>query len=247
VPPLHSDGRPRTLIWNYDRTELITDAIVHIAGLGLALAGIVNLFLLSHPFGLGLKAASFLIYGAGLIAMLGCSAAYNLWPVSPRKWWLRRFDQCAIFIFIAATYTPLIAQLNLDDMTLALLIGIWAVAGLGATFKLAWPGRFDRVSIFLCLLLGSSGVLVFEPAILALSTSTLWLIVVGWRALFNRGHFPYVGRAPIPEFHLAYTGVACSGLPLHRNMQLHCGFECVISLVERLHGEQDSVCHSLPR
>jgi hemolysin III len=184
--PLHPDGRPRTLIWNYDRTELITDGIIHIAGFGLALVGIVNLFLLSHPFGLGLKAASILIYGAGLIAMLGCSAAYNLWPISPRKWWLRRFDQCAIFIFIAATYTPLIAQLTPDDMTLALLIGIWAVAGLGAAFKLALPGRFDRVSIFLCLLLGSSGVLVFEPAVLALSTSTLWLIAVGG-ALYSIG------------------------------------------------------------
>ena len=118
--------------------------------------------------------------------MLGCSAAYNLWPVSPRKWWLRRFDQCAIFIFIAATYTPLFAQLTLDDMTLALLIGIWAVAGLGATLKLALPGRFDRISIFLCLLLGSSGVLVFQPAVLALSTSTLWLIAVGG-ALYSIG------------------------------------------------------------
>jgi hemolysin III len=52
--------------------------------------------------------------------MLGLSAAYNLWPPSPRKWLLRRFDQSAIFLFIAATYTPFIVQMKGDVTTLGL-------------------------------------------------------------------------------------------------------------------------------
>jgi pimeloyl-ACP methyl ester carboxylesterase len=84
-----------------------------------------------------------------------------------------------IFIFIAATYTPLIAQLQLDNETLGLLMGVWVVAALGVALKMTLPGRFDRLSIGLCLLLGSSGVLVYESAALALPTSALWLIAIG--------------------------------------------------------------------
>ena len=176
---LQPDGRPPGLIWNYDRTELITDGIVHVVGLGLALVGVTALALLSRPLGPGLRAASIAIYSVGLIAMLGCSAAYNLWPVSPRKWWLRRFDHSAIFIFIAATYTPLIAQLKLDHETIGLLMGVWLVAALGVALKVALPGRFDRLSIGLCLLMGGSGVLVYEFAALALPGPALWLIAIG--------------------------------------------------------------------
>ena len=40
--------------------------------------------------------------------MLVLSATYNLWPVSRAKWVLRRFDHSAIYLLIAATYTPFI-------------------------------------------------------------------------------------------------------------------------------------------
>jgi len=175
---LQFDGRPPGLIWNYDRIELITDGIVHIVGFGLALVGATALVLLSQPLSPELRAAT-AIYGAGLVTMLGVSAAYNLWPISPRKWWLRRFDHSAIFIFIASTYTPLIARMKLDNATLGLLAGVWVVSALGVILKVGLPGRFDRFSIGLCLLLGSSGMLIYDSAILALPNSALWLIAIG--------------------------------------------------------------------
>jgi ABC transporter substrate binding protein len=36
-----------------------------------------------------------------VISLLGFSAAYNMWPVSPAKWVLRRFDHSAIYLLIA--------------------------------------------------------------------------------------------------------------------------------------------------
>ena len=48
------------------------------------------------------------LYGLGLLAMLTCSAGYNMWPPSPVKELWRRFDHAAIFIMIAGTYTPLL-------------------------------------------------------------------------------------------------------------------------------------------
>jgi hypothetical protein len=38
-----------------------------------------------------------------VISLLGFSAAYNMWPVSPAKWVLRRFDHSAIYLLIAGT------------------------------------------------------------------------------------------------------------------------------------------------
>lgn len=180
------DGCPGNLVWDYDRTELIADGIIHATGLVLAVLGVTSLILLSWPLASDWKTISILIYAGGLVAMLGFSAAYNVWPVSPLKWRLRRFDHAAIFIFIAATYTPLVAHLKSDIATFCTLIGVWVVAGLGVLLKVRWPGRFDRLGIVLCLLLGCSGVLLYEPALAALPHATLWLIVVGG-ALYATG------------------------------------------------------------
>ncbi len=46
------------------------------------------------------------VYLASLLTALGISAVYNIWPVSPTKWFLRRFDHSAIYLLIAGTYTP---------------------------------------------------------------------------------------------------------------------------------------------
>ena len=48
-----------------------------------------------------------IIYGAGLIALFSASALYHRWPGDPRwKPWLQRLDHSTIFVFIAASYTP---------------------------------------------------------------------------------------------------------------------------------------------
>jgi hemolysin III len=176
---LQLDGRPLGLTWNYDRTELLTDGIIHAIGLGLALIGVVVLVVVSCYSTQGLETASIVIYAVGLLAMLGCSAAYNLWPISPRKWSLRRFDHSAIYLFIAATYTPLIAQMKSETTTYGLLLGVWSVAVLGIVLKLALPGRFDRISIGLYMLLGWSGVMAYEPVVATLPSTALWLLAAG--------------------------------------------------------------------
>jgi hemolysin III len=152
----------------------------------LALLVAAALLMVAYRAVRGLELASVVIYAVGLLAMLGFSAAYNLWPVSPRKWWLRRFDHSAIFLFIAATYTPLIAQMPPGTAAIALLIGTWLAAGIGIALKCVWPGRFDRLSIALSLCLGASGFFAYESVVAVFSPSTLWLIAIGG-ALYSIG------------------------------------------------------------
>ena len=79
------------------------------------------------------------IYGAGLIALFTASALYHRWPGDPRwKPWLRRLDHSTIFIFIAASYTP-VALLVLDGtLQTVVLISVWAGAAAGVALSLAW-------------------------------------------------------------------------------------------------------------
>jgi len=180
-----ADMRPGQISWNYDRIEIIADAVVHAAGIILGLVGAVALIIVAartRPF----EIAPTVIYIVGLVTMLGLSAAYNLWPISPTKWLLRRFDHSAIYLLIAGTYTPFLALMKSGLAFAGLGIGIWSSALLGMFVKLALPGRFDRVSIALYLALGWSGIVAYDHVAPVVPSSSLWLLLIGG-ILFSLG------------------------------------------------------------
>jgi hemolysin III len=123
--------------------------------------------------------ASVLIYSAGLLAVFGFSAAYNLVNVSRWKGLLRRFDHAAIYVKIAATYTPFAVVKMGGTAGFALLGVVWAIAALGATAKLITPGHFVRTAYVLYLAQGWACVVALNPLVMALSTSALVLLLLG--------------------------------------------------------------------
>src|SRR6201747_2276763 len=172
--------------WNYDRAELIADGVVHGIGvLGGLIAGTV-LIVLAAIYATPFEIASVAVYVAGLLTMLVLSATYNLWPVSRAKWVLRRFDHSAIYVLIAATYTPIFLQMKDSVFAIALLIGVWCVAIVGIVLKLSLPGRFDRLSVGLYLAMGWSGVMLYDAVVAALPSMALWFVIVGG-ALYSLG------------------------------------------------------------
>jgi len=176
---IDGNGRPVAAGRDYDRAEIAVDAVVHAIGLLLGVVGaaILVVFAIRSP-GFGDLPVS-IVYAAGLLAMLGFSAAYNLWPVSRIKWVLRRFDHSAIYLLIAATYTPFAMQLKNGVLAYGLLAWVWSVALAGIVQKLMLPGRFDRLSILVYLALSWSGLMLYEPVVVALPPSTLWLLAAG--------------------------------------------------------------------
>ena len=165
--------------WNYDRAELIADGIVHGIGVFGGVVAATVLIVLAAVFASAYEIVTVSVYAAGLLAMLGFSAAYNLWPVSQRKWLLRRFDHSAIYVLIAATYTPIFAQLQDRVFAMSLLAGVWGVAAVGIAMKLFFPGRFDRVSVGLYLAMGWSGIIAYDSGLSSLPHLAVWLIAVG--------------------------------------------------------------------
>src|SRR5262245_45524483 len=132
--------------------------MIHAVGICLGLIGAVGMIVIASLSTRLIVTTSLLIYTVGLVAMLGFSAAYNMWPICRAKWILRRFDHSAIYLLIAGTYTPFIAQLKNSLVTGSLLATVWLTAGVGIVLKLAAPGRFDRAAVVLYLLLGWGGV-----------------------------------------------------------------------------------------
>jgi hemolysin III len=165
--------------WNYDRAELIADGIVHAIGVFGGVVAVTVLIVLAALFASTYEIVTVSVYAAGLLAMLGFSAAYNLWPISRRKWLLRRFDHSAIYILIAATYTPVFAQLQNRAFAMSLLTGVWSVAVVGVILKLFFPGRFDKISVGLYLAMGWSGLIAYDAGLSSLPQLALWFIVAG--------------------------------------------------------------------
>jgi hemolysin III len=172
--------------WNYDRAELIADGVVHGIGVFCGLVAATVLVVLAAVYATAFEIVGVSVYVAGLLAMLVVSATYNLWPVSRAKWILRRFDHSAIYVLIAATYTPFIMQVKDSVFAIALLIGVWCVAIVGIVLKLSLPGRFDRLSVGLYLAMGWSGFMLYDAVVAALPAMALWFVIVGG-ALYSLG------------------------------------------------------------
>ncbi len=183
----HSSAISGSIRWNYDRAELIADGVVHVLGLTSGLVAATALIVLTGVFGTVSEILAVSIYAAGLLAMLGLSAAYNLWPVSRAKWVLRRFDHSAIYLLIASTYTPVIITQMSDSVLARVLLGaVWCIAIAGVYIKLRLPGRFDRLAILLYLALGWSGLVAYDVIVASLPSLALWLIIAGG-ALYTLG------------------------------------------------------------
>ena len=128
------------------------------------------------------------IYVAALVALYGIGWIYHLLQWSPvARSRLRRLDHAVIYLFIAATYTPVVVVGLHDAVGYWLLAATWAGAALGATAKLV---RFEGSRII---------------------GGTMY-IVVGWIAIF--GMHDFVVRLGVVDTILmfgggvAYTAVA---------------------------------------
>lgn len=160
----------------YSRAEHAVDAVIHVAGVLFAING--GLWLLFHVTGLSVV-ASVSIYCTGLVAMLTASAIYNLAPHGNAKDRLRRFDHAAIFIMIAATYTPFAVnrlQQPTGDVILAL---VWLAATVGVIMKMLFPRRFEAASIGLYLGMGWLIVTVIRPLSATMAATDFWLLMAG--------------------------------------------------------------------
>ena len=163
----------------YSISERIADGFIHIIGISAGLTGLVVLLIFSIPSLPFSTTTTLALYGTAMLAMFSFSAAYHMIPLPDWKDLLRRFDQAAIFVKIAATYTPF-AFIKMGGFTgYSLLLIVWAIALCGASAKLLIKDNWDKVSIYLYLGLGWVGILFIYPMVMSIPITSSILLLSG--------------------------------------------------------------------
>jgi len=156
--------------------EVALDRWIHLVGVGLAVSGAT---VLASRAAIGAAQGPqlpVLVYVVCLVAMLGCSAAYNAAAAGEkmRAAFFRRLDHAAIFLMIAGTYTPFASRVG--NATTAV---IWLAALAAAGAKLVLPARFDRGWVMIYLAFGWAVLAAFGPVVAMLDPATIALLIGG--------------------------------------------------------------------
>src|SRR6202140_4421293 len=108
----------------------------HAAAALVAIAGLVTLIVITRND--PAKLVSMIVYGTGLVLLFGVSATYHVFNWPPRvKDWLRRADHATIFVFIAATYTPLVFNVLRRRWRIGHAVAVWVSTAAGVAG--VWP------------------------------------------------------------------------------------------------------------
>lgn len=168
-----TEFRPQSL------AELIADGAIHVIGICLGLTATVILAVTLWHNDDPTRQVTVMIYAACLMAMLICSALYNMLAKDHKSGILRRLDHAAIFLMIAGTYTPLAAVIIGGWTGGILLATVWTGAITGAILKLVRLSKAEKLSVPIYLGLGWVVVFAANPLIERASMFGLCMILAG--------------------------------------------------------------------
>jgi hemolysin III len=177
----------------YRASELAADRIIHIMGTLAGAVGAAILVGIATAVAVQPAFSASLVYSICLVAMLGCSATYNLASNASRRGFLRQLDHAAIFLMIAGTYTPFTTCRLHGVWGIGMTAAIWTGAVTGAAVKLICPRRIERVSTIAYLALGWIIIVGMRPLLSSVDVETAVLIGVGG-VLYSIGTGFYLWR-----------------------------------------------------
>jgi hemolysin III len=146
----------------------------------------------------GHAAVAVAVYGTGLVALFAASALYHRWPGPARfKPMLKRLDHSMIFVFIAASYTPISLIVLHGVLAWVILTLAWTGAGAGVALSLGWIDTPRRLTAGSYLALGWIAVIA-TPQLIARLQLTPLLLVTGGGLLYSLGALVYMLQRPNP-------------------------------------------------
>lgn len=193
--------------------ELVFDRNIHHAGTIAAAIGAVWLIAAAIRSGSAAILLSCVVYAAGLLTMLLCSAAYNRPAPELRRAYLRRLDHAAIFPMIAGTLTPFSVNLMAPSRAAAATSLIWAAAALGAVVKLAFPNILERASALPYLALGWIAAAALWPVVWHIDSTTIALFAAG-AAIYSFGALIYLWQS-LPFHTTIWHGLVVTAASCH--------------------------------
>ena len=202
----------------YTVGERLADRISHILGLAGSILGLVFLILIASDYGSARVVTSFTIYGSALVVSYLASALYHDLRGGRAKAACRMLDHSSIYLLIAATYTP-VTLVILGGAWGWSLFGVeWGVAAIGIALKLIYPGRYERLSIALYLILGWAGIVALGRLI----TDVPWpgLVLMGAGGFFFTFGVYFHARTRFRYHNVVWHSCVLAGAACHVCMTL---------------------------
>lgn len=173
--------------------EEIANFISHTVGAGLAIIAFILLTIRGAWTQNVSILLSFMTFGLGLIILYTMSSIYHGLKPGKAKMIFEILDHSAIYILIAASYTPFIVT-GVKSLTgTFILCTQWIICILGIIFKAFFTGKFRLFSTLLYLFMG--WMVIFSWNELITNTpiiSIIWLIIGG--ISFSLGTIFYMWR-----------------------------------------------------
>ena len=203
---------------NYHLLEEIVCAVTHTIGAYLGAAAVVVLvfFAIWSEEQIPWKIVSASIFGAAIIILYSTSMLYHA-VTNPRiKSICQSFDEMAIYIMIAASYTPfcLVVLRESSPVISWTIFGlVWGMALAGILTKLFTIGQFKYISPIPYLVMGWLGIFLIVPLIRVFEFGGfVWLILGG--VLYSLGVVFYLWRS-LPYNHAIWHIFALAGTIAH--------------------------------
>jgi hemolysin III len=166
----------------------------------------------------GIAAAA--VYAAAICGLFGVSALYHRGAWSPRaRAWMRRADHSMIFVFIAASYTPVAVLVLQGTLAVVVLAVVWGGAAAGVILKLFWISAPKWLSACLYVALGWVAIVTLPD----LWSSLGWLSVAAFGLgglLYTAGAIVYASERPNPwprtfGFHEVFHSLVIAAAAVH--------------------------------
>ena len=160
------------------------------------------------------------IYGIGLNALFAASALYHRWPPGSRwKPFLRRVDHCVIFVFIAASYTPIAALVLEPPSSTVVLVSVWVGALAGVAFSVAWIDA-PRLVVALAYIAVGWAIVIALPEVFDEAGLVPAGLFLGGGLLYSAGAVIYARQRPDPwprtfGFHELFHALVIAAALLH--------------------------------
>ena len=191
--------------------------VMHAWAMWFALIAVVVLALYAPT---GLARAAALVYGIGLCALFAASGLYHRWRWNPR--WrplLRRVDHSTIFIFIAASYTPIALLVLSGTVQIVVLASAWAGALAGVALSVAWISAPRWLAAACYLALGWVAIIAMPQLAEKLGVAPFVLFAVGG-GLYTVGAVVYAFQRPNPwprifGFHEVFHALVVAAAVVH--------------------------------
>lgn len=159
------------------------------------------------------------IYGISLAALFGCSALLHRGRWSPQvEPWIRKLDHSTIFVFIAGTYTPVVA-ITAESRAPWMLAAVWSGAAIGVALGLFWIDAPRWLTSGVYLGVGWLALIILPDLWRGLGPGRFTLLALGG-ALFTAGAVVYARKRPDPSpavfgYHEVFHALVIAGVALH--------------------------------